>query len=218
MNMWAAYLAACPATVQRLIARANRVSLPRPACPPAERLRRLRLALMHQRTVREMYFLQSAEVQSAMQDLRTWRGGIAPADLTAHYGTIRSWRQMAASIAPQSISERLLLLGWLLPRPAQSHRAACYLVPPEVRVWLPQPLRLAPAGAAPAPGGVSWAVRATVAILVAASEHPLPVQQNGRLRQSTRRLLAPRLTPTAGCGPCFPRTPELSGRCCVVAC
>jgi hypothetical protein len=40
-----------PATLQRLIARHNRISLPR-ACPADARLCRLRAALIHQRTVR----------------------------------------------------------------------------------------------------------------------------------------------------------------------
>jgi hypothetical protein len=51
MNRWARYLQEAPATLQRLIARHNRISLPR-GCSAEERVQRLRDALIHQRTVR----------------------------------------------------------------------------------------------------------------------------------------------------------------------
>jgi hypothetical protein len=120
MNRWAALLAECSATLQRLIARANRVSLPRTGCTSAERLQRLRDSLIHQRTVRETYFLQEPAVQDAIQQLRTTPRGLPSHEVTRRYGPIRPLRAIAASITPQSISEQLLLLGWLLPRPAQN--------------------------------------------------------------------------------------------------
>lgn len=50
MNIWVQMLQEVPASVQRLIARFQRISLPR-RCPPAERHRRLRQALCHAHTV-----------------------------------------------------------------------------------------------------------------------------------------------------------------------
>ncbi len=46
MNIWFQMLADAPATLQRLIARRNRISLPRRASPEV-RLERLRLSLCH---------------------------------------------------------------------------------------------------------------------------------------------------------------------------
>lgn len=44
MQIWARMLADLPPTLQRLIARSQRISLPQ-SCPASERLRRLRAAL-----------------------------------------------------------------------------------------------------------------------------------------------------------------------------
>lgn len=193
MNRWASMLADTPASLQRLIARANRISLPR-RCSQAERLVRLRAALCHQRTVRVTFFSLDATLQAAVRDLASRRGGIAPDDLARQYGPIRPWRELLADRCPRSISERLLLLGWLLPRPPAPQHPPRFLVPPEVRAWVPPPLNLPTAGgvsAAPLP----LAVRATAALILAATDEPLVVRADGRLRQISIQRLTPRLAP-----------------------
>src|SRR5262245_36353664 len=128
MNLWARMLGEMPASAQRLIARSQRISLPR-GCSAEERLRRLRLSLCHGATVRATYAMLDPTTRLALQDLRERRGGITPAELEQRYGAVRSWRQLTADPRPQSTSERLLLLGWLMLRPATSHRSMRYLVP-----------------------------------------------------------------------------------------
>jgi hypothetical protein len=196
-------LADTPASLQRLIARANRVSLPR-RCSPAERLARLRAALCHQRTVRVTFFSLDATLQAAVRDLASRRGGIAPDDLARQYGPIRPWRELLADRRPRSTSERLVLLGWLLPRPPAPQHPPRFLVPPEVRAWVPPPLNLLTCGRvmdAPLP----LAVRATAALILAATEEPLVVRTDGRLRQVTLQRLTPRLEPL-----CRAETAELT--------
>lgn len=117
MNRWAAFLAQTPPTLQRLIASSQRISLPR-ACPPAERLARLRAAICRPAAVRAVYFTLAPAEQQAVQQLRRLQRGLAADDLAVRYGPIRPLAELRADRAPRTISERLLLLGWLLPRPA----------------------------------------------------------------------------------------------------
>lgn len=149
MNRWAQYLHEAPATVQRLIARHNRISLPR-GCSAEERLQRLRDALIHQRTVRVTYFSLDAATQAALQALRHIRYGLRDDELFARYGPIRPLKQIAAAPHPQTISEHLLLLGWLVRRTSAVGRPDRYLLAPYLRDWLPTPLDLPHSGAAPA--------------------------------------------------------------------
>lgn len=198
MNHWAHMLADLPALGQRTLARAQRISLPR-RCDAATRLARLRLSLCHAATVRAVYALLPAEAQAALQDLRARRGGIRPAGLAARYGAVRSWPQLAADMAPRSVAERLLLLGWLLPRPATPRHPAHYLVPPEVRRWLPHPLDppAAPAGPPDDTGAAAHppALRAAATLLLACAAHPAALTRAGRLTRTALRTLLPRLAP-----------------------
>jgi hypothetical protein len=196
MNRWALMLAELPPTLQRLIARTQRISLPR-GCTPPERLVRLRTALCHGTTVRATYTLLDAPSQAALHHLRTCRGGLAPAALTHRYGPIRPLSPLAADPRPQSISEQLLLLGWLLPRPATPRHPTRYLLPPELRAWLPTPL---PAAPAPAPAAalappLPPALRAARTLLLACVEAPLPLRANHQLSQAALRRLVPALAP-----------------------
>ncbi|MFN8505350.1 WYL domain-containing protein [Kouleothrix sp.] len=198
MNLWVRMLADLPALAQRQIARAQRISLPR-ACPPATRLARLRFALCHAATVRAVYAALPADAQAALQFLRACRGGIRPDALAARFGPFRSWPLLAADLAPRSISEQLLLLGWLLPRPATPRHPAHFLVPPEVRRWLPQPLD-PPAAPPPAPDPAAplpLALRAATTLLLACAERPCPLTRRGALPRATLRALAPRLAPAS---------------------
>lgn len=173
MNRWEQMLAGLPPTLQRLIARTHRISVPRNA--PAEvRVPRLRHALCHAATVRTMYMQLAPEIQAALQDLAAHRGGIDPDTLMTRYGALRSWSQLAADPCPQTSTEQFVLLGWLLPRPATPRHPARFLVPPELRHWLPNPLQISIHGeAVPAVPPLILPVTATVLLL--ASEHVLPV-------------------------------------------
>jgi hypothetical protein len=195
MNFWAQMLQEAPASLQRLIARSQRISLPR-RCSPAERHRRLRQALCHARTVRVTYAQLSADEQAAIQDVRTCRGGLRSEVLEQRYGPVRSWTQLARDPRPQTIAERLILLGWLLPRPATSPRhPARFMVPPEVRRWLPEPLRLELLG--PTAGGAALppAVRVAATLLLTCADRPLPLQTDGTPAQAGLQHLLPRLAP-----------------------
>jgi hypothetical protein len=195
MNQWVSMLAELPTLGQRLIARSGRISLPRNA-DAAVRLQRLRQALCHAATVRVTYAALEPAEQQALQHLRTLRGGIRPGELTRRYGAIRSWRELAADPRPRSIAECLVLHGWLLLRPPRPNNPARYLLPPELRRWLPHPLQLDQRGPAPrAP--LPPALHAAHVILLACAEAPLPLRRNGQLRVSAVRLLAPRLAPLA---------------------
>jgi hypothetical protein len=191
MNRWALWLADAPAALQRLIARTHRISLPR-ACPAAERLRRLRRALCAPAAVRAVYATLDADVRAALADLRRCRRGLDAATFTARYGAVRPWRQLARDPQPRSVAERLLLLGWLLPRPAAPGRAPRFALAPEVRRWLPQPLRLADDGPAP-PAPLPLAQRAAIALLLVAAAAPLPLRRDGALRRCALRRLQPLL-------------------------
>jgi predicted DNA-binding transcriptional regulator YafY len=193
MNHWARLLRETPASLQRLIARTQRIALPR-TCSAHERYLRLRQALCHAQTVRATYATLDAATQAALHDLCTWRGGI-PADvLYQHYGPVRAWCQLEADPLPRSSTERLVLLGWLLPRPAASQHPPRYLLPPELRRWLPQPLHVPSYGDAPAPPPPP-ALRAAAIILLACAEQPLAVCKDGSLRRTSLRLLMRRLPP-----------------------
>lgn len=207
MNHWARMLCDLPALGQRTIARAQRVSLPR-GCDATTRQHRLRQALCRATTVRATYALLLPEAQQALQHLRSRRGGISPTELTKRYGPVRSWPLLAADPTPRSISEQLLLLGWLLPRPAAPRHPPRLLVPPELRHWLPKPLpdrtdtqhawrdclghdQSACSGmdASELPS----ALRATHAVLLACVERPRDVTQAGCLRRAELRTLETRL-------------------------
>jgi hypothetical protein len=194
MNYWAAMLADAPALLQRLIARTQRVSLPR-GCDAAERVARLRAALCRRAAVCAVYAGLDEPTQAALQELRTRRGGVSPAELCSRYGPVRPLRTLALDPRPRSVAEQLLLRGLLLPRPARPHHPARYLLPPEVRAWLPQPLVIADCGPAPLTTPLPPVLRAMAALLLAAAERPLPACRNGALRRRTLAMLAARLSP-----------------------
>ncbi|MDW8215529.1 MAG: WYL domain-containing protein [Roseiflexaceae bacterium] len=191
MNRWVALLGETPSELQRLIARVQRISLPR-TCTADERLRRLRAALCSAAAVRSVYASLDAETRAALADLRQRRGGIDADELALRYGVVRPLRQMARDPQPRSVAERLILIGWLLPRPPAPHPPQRYLLAPEVRCWLPKPLSFpdgAPAPVAPLP----LALRATIALLLVCAAAPLPVRADGMLRRTALRTLLPLL-------------------------
>ncbi|NWG19506.1 MAG: WYL domain-containing protein [Chloroflexi bacterium] len=189
MNRWALMLQQSPPELQRLIARVQRVSLPR-GCDAAERLRRLRRALCSAAAVRSTYATLDDDTHAALDALRRRRGGIDVNELVRQYGPIRSLRQLARDPRPQSIAERLLVLGWLLPRPATPHHPPRYVLPPELRRALPLPLAVATAGTAPdAP--LAPALRAAISLLLVCAATPLAVRADGMLRRSALRALMP---------------------------
>ncbi len=189
MNHWALMLQQSPPELQRLIARTQRVSLPR-GCDAIERLRRLRRALCSATAVRSTYTLLDSETRRALDVLRQRHGGVRADELVGQFGPIRSLRQMARDPRPQSIAERLLLLGWLLPRPAASHHPPRYMLPPELRRALPRALTIEPVDVAPdAP--LAPAVRASIALLLVCAATPLAVRADGMLRRSALRSLMP---------------------------
>ncbi len=192
MNRWATMLAELPPTLQRLIARHNRVSLPR-RHDSAERLARLRAALCRAATVRAVYATLEPEVRDTLEFLRHARGGLRPAEAARKLGPIRPLTELVTDPRPRSIGERLLLLGWLLPRPARPRNPAHLMLPPELRRWLPQPLALPDLGLASVLPPHPPADVAAVAILVAAAAQPLPVRADGRLSRSALARLRPRL-------------------------
>ncbi|HWQ14425.1 MAG TPA: WYL domain-containing protein [Roseiflexaceae bacterium] len=193
MNVWAAMLADTPPTLQRLIARTHRVSLPR-GCDTATRHARLRQALCRAAAVRATFFTLPPDARAALQVLRLRRGGISPSDLVARYGGVRPWSEIAVDPRPHTLSEHLILLGWLLPRPATPRHPARFLLPPELRTWLPAPLDVQDDGPAP-PAPPPPALRAAAALLLACAERPLPLRADGTLRVTSLRRLAPRLAP-----------------------
>lgn len=193
MNRWAQFLADVPPTLQRLIARRQRIALPR-RCAADERLRRLRGALCRPAAVRATYFALPPDAQDALQQLRACPRGLALDELTARYGPLRPYAQIAADRTPHSRSEQLLLLGFLLPRPATPRHPPRYLLPPELRAALPRPLALPAFGAAPLPPPAP-ALRAATTLLLACAERALPLRQDGTLRAASQRVLLARLAP-----------------------
>src|SRR5947207_6582684 len=101
MNIWAEHLSELPATLHRLIARHQRISLPR-GCSAAERQLRVRQALCRAVAVRATYFALPPEAQAALQELRECPRGLDPAELSARYGPLRPVSQIAGDRAPQS--------------------------------------------------------------------------------------------------------------------
>jgi hypothetical protein len=205
MHRWPAYLAALPASLLRLVAAANRVSLPRKSTP-AERLARVRGSLCRPAAVRERYFALPPEEQSAAQALRCAPRTLSHAQVAALLGPVRPLAELRRDRAPRSIAERFLLQGWLLPRPTSRHHPARFVVPPELRAWLPRPLPPPPqetvvsgAGthAAAVPPPVPLAVRAATAVLAAAAHTPLPLRRDGRPTAAALRRLRPLLAPLA---------------------
>lgn len=206
MHIWGRFLAEASPMLQRLIARTQRVSLPR-QCTAHERQRRLRRALCRPATVRSVYQSLDAPTQTALQTLRQRRGGINPATLGAQYGVLRSWRALAADPRPQSVAERLVLLGWLMPRTRKRSDGSVtqhFLLPPELRRWLPTPLALPSYGVAPA-APPALALRIAATLLLLSAERPLRVRQDGMLQQRTLRTLNQRLpeVPEAEVGGCM---------------
>lgn len=194
MNHWAHWLAELPASLQVAIARANRVSLPR-GSPAAARSGLLRAALCHQATVRDAYFRLEPAEQALLQELRACRRGLSADDLIARAGPIRTAKALRAAPRPQSLGERLILLGWLLPRPNRDPRRSLrYVLAPEVRAWLPRPLDLQPLAPAPATP-VPPALRAAHVLLLAGADRPLPIRRDGRLRTQALTMLTPHLAP-----------------------
>ena len=191
MNHWAQMLTDLPATAHRLIARQQRISLPR-GCSAELRLQRLRQALCHAATVRVTYAALDPAAQAALQELRARRGGMRIAEVAERYGTVRSWTQLAADPRPQTIAEHLLLLGWLVPRSATPHHPPRYLLPPELRRWLPHPLVVPSLGPAPTPS-LPPVLRVVVALLLLATEQPLPIGRRGHIRCSVLQRLDQRL-------------------------
>jgi len=184
-----------PACLQRLIARRQRISLPR-NCSFDERVSRLRRALCRAATVRATYASLDPIVQAALHALRQMRGGIAPAELTRRFGVVRSLTQLAADPRPRSTAEQLILMGWLLPRPARPRHPPRYILPPELRRWLPRPLQLATHGSISVTGSPPL-LRAAATLLLTCAERPLAVRANGMPRRASLRLLHGRLAPTA---------------------
>ena len=193
MNHWACWLADIAPTLQHAIARAQRISLPR-GCDQATRALRLRQALCHGRTVRATFLSLPSDLQTTLWALRDSLRGLTRSELFQRYGPVRSAHELRADPVPRTMSERLLLLGWLLPRPTTPRHPERWLLPPELRRWLPMPLCLADGGVAPPPP-IAPAVRATLAVLSAAAELPLPVHADARPTADALRRLAPRLTP-----------------------
>lgn len=196
MSQWARFLQELPTTHQRLIARSQRISLPRGATAE-QRLQRLRRALCHAGTVRATFAMLAGDERAALFDLRTRRRGMRTAELYARYGAIRPLRQLAADPTPRSIAERLLLLGWLFERRDARGRPSRWLLPYELREWLPAPLAPATYGPAPVPPTLPI-VRAAQTILQACAAQPLPVRADGGLRRASVRMLVERLAPRDG--------------------
>lgn len=194
MNRWAWMLADLSPVLQRLIARTQRISLPRNADAP-QRVARLRVALCRPAAVRAAWLTLDEAVRAAVRDLAARRGGIRPDDLTRQHGALRPLRDLARDPAPRSITERLVLLGWLLLRPATHRHPARYLVPPELRRALPQPLDLPTQEPAPAPP-LPPILRTATSLLVLASERDLPLCRDVRPARALFRRCAS-MTPDA---------------------
>lgn len=178
MVRWAVYLAETPVVLQRLIAATQRVRWPHRA-DAATRVAALRAALCHPAAVRACYFALAPEAQAAVQVLRRRRGVLSPAVAEQLLGPIRSLRQLRHDRRPRSIGETLVLLGWLLPRPARPRHPAGWVLAPELRRWLPMPLpEVAPPSASPS-AQLPAALAASYALLSVAAAQPLPVRASG---------------------------------------
>ncbi len=191
MLRWAVYLADAPVALHRLIAAYQRVRLPHRA-DNATRLACLRAALCRPAAARTRYAALAPTTQQALQMLRRRRGVLSPSEVERLLGPIRSLRQLGADRQPCSIAEELVLLGWLLPRPARPRHPAGWVLAPELRSWLPTPL--------PSSAGVSAAASSPPALmaayvaLLAAAECPLIARRDATPTAATIRRLA-RLAP-----------------------
>ena len=178
MQRWGQYLAEVPQTLLRLIASHQRVSMPR-QCSPELRLNRLRHAICRSVAAREAFFGLHAEERAVVQALLAAPPGAARAHIITDLGAIRPLAALRGDRTPQSLAERLVLMGWLLPRPAAGpNHPATYLLAPELREWLPRPLALL-----------------ATALILAAARAPLPLRHDGRPTAVTLRRLRPLLAP-----------------------
>lgn len=192
MHRWPVYLADLPAALLWLVAAANRISLPRRSTP-AERLARVRQALCRPAAVRAVYFALPVEARAAAQELRRAPRCITPDAVTAQFGPLRPLAELRRDRAPRSIAELLLLHGWLLPRRASRNHPVRYVVPPEVREWLPRPIQADFCHKTAPDAATTLAVRGATAILVAAAAAPLPLRRDGRLTAAALRRIQPLL-------------------------
>jgi hypothetical protein len=201
MHHWPIYLAALPASLLRLIAATHRISLPRRASP-GERLERVRSALCRPVAVRECYFALPPDVQAAAQSLRSAPRTLSAAQVAKRFGPLRPLAELRRDRRPCSTAELLLLHGWLLPRPPSRNHPPRYVIPPELRAWLPVPLSSgageattsrADSGAPPCPS--TPALRAVTAMLVAAAHAPLPLRCDSRPTVASLRRIRPLLAP-----------------------
>lgn len=187
MHRWPVYLADLPATLLRLVAAANRISLPRRSTP-AERLARVRQALCRPAAVRARYFSLPVEARAAAQELRRAPRCLSPEAVTARFGPLRPLAELRRDRTPRSLAEQLLLAGWLLPRQASRNHPLRYVVPPEVRAWLPTPIAADTRRETPV-AATTLAVRGATAILLAAAAAPLPLRRDGRPTAAALRRL-----------------------------
>ncbi len=194
MQRWGQYLAEVPQTLLHLIASHQRVSMPR-QCSPDERLARLRAAMCRAAAAREAFFGLHADERALVQALLAAPPGAARARMITDMGAIRPLAALRADRTPQSLAERLLLMGWLLPRPASLHHPATYLLAPELRDWLPRPLALPTMVPPSAACDLPLALRAATAIMLAAARAPLPLRRDGRPTAVALRRLRPLLAP-----------------------
>ncbi|OAN44217.1 hypothetical protein A6A03_03480 [Chloroflexus islandicus] len=188
MVRWAVYLAETPVVLQRLIAATQRVRWPHRA-DAAARVAALRAALCRPAAVRACYFALAPEAQAAVQVLRRRRGVLSPAAAEQLLGPIRPLRQLRRDRRPRSIGETLLLLGWLLPRPARPRHPAGWVLAPELRRWLPEPLPEVAAPCALPSAHVPAALAAASTLLAVAATQPLPVRASGLLASAALRRL-----------------------------
>lgn len=175
---WRMLLTEIPTRLQHLIARTHRISLPRNTSRE-ERSTRLAHALCHRSTVLATYARLDRPTQDALHDLAQHYRGIALSSLVARYGSIRSLDQIRHTPTPQTMSEHLILLGWLLPRPASRNHPIRYLIPSELRTWMPPPLMFSTTGVSPVPS-IPPIIRATTTLICALAEYaahadPFPI-------------------------------------------
>ncbi|NCC31295.1 MAG: WYL domain-containing transcriptional regulator [Chloroflexia bacterium] len=202
MQAWVSYLADVPVALLRLIAASQRVSLSRRGSR-GECLLRVRRALCRPAAVRAVYFSLSAEAQAAAQMLRAEPRTLSMQAVTSRYGPLRSLAALRQDRKPRSLAEVFVLAGWLLPRPASRQHPCRYVVPPEVRAWLPRPLRIdavrclpeTSLNAAPVSPSDLLAVRAATLVLLAAAQHPVVVVRNGCPSRATLHRLRVGLLP-----------------------
>ncbi len=199
MHIWARWLAELPATLQQLIARRHRISLPH-GVTPAVRVARLRAALCTPHHVQALYYTLPAACQVALQQLRQTPHGLNADYVDTQFGPLRPLAALRADPHPRSTTEQLVLAGWLLPRPVARNHPLHYCLPPELRLWLPTPLAVGSdhvTVTVPTTVPVPPAAVAAAVILVTAAEHPLTFFGAGSLGVDALRRLVARLDPHA---------------------